>query len=430
MKDTGVLTLQETLSTIKKIGTILNSSFELSELLSTIMSLSSEIMNAEASSLMLLDVKTNELVFSVVTGSTSSKLKEIRVPVGKGIAGWVAENDKPLIIEDVSKDERFYKKADEKSTFKTKSILCVPLKVKDKIIGVLQVLNKRGGNPFNNDDLTLFSVMAHMAALAIENARLIKAGIEKEKFEQEIKIAQSLQMSILPKKFEYFSNIELSGKSVPARIAGGDFFECIKLNENEMFMLIADVSGKGVGAASLTMVLMTFIRASVSAHPDDLDIKDLFFKINNFMINELAVDLFITVFALKYNVKTFELTYVNAGHNEPIICSASDKEIKLLESDGIVLGMLEDIELFEHKRFLECGDILFLYTDGVTECINENEDQFGEDRLHNFIKKSFDMKLKDMRNSLIEEIKKFCGDRDQFDDISLLILRNKGVFQS
>ncbi|HPG32197.1 MAG TPA: PP2C family protein-serine/threonine phosphatase, partial [bacterium] len=336
---------------------------------------------------------------------------EIRVPVGKGIAGWVAENDKPLIIEDVSKDERFYKKADEKSTFKTKSILCVPLKVKDKIIGVLQVLNKRGGNPFNNDDLTLFSVMAHMAALAIENARLIKAGIEKEKFEQEIKIAQSLQMSILPKKFEYFSNIELSGKSVPARIAGGDFFECIKLNENEMFMLIADVSGKGVGAASLTMVLMTFIRASVSAHPDDLDIKDLFFKINNFMINELAVDLFITVFALKYNVKTFELTYVNAGHNEPIICSASDKEIKLLESDGIVLGMLEDIELFEHKRFLEYGDILFLYTDGVTECINENEDQFGEDRLHNFIKKSFDMKLKDMRNSLIEEIKKFCGDR-------------------
>ncbi|MBP7653738.1 PP2C family protein-serine/threonine phosphatase, partial [Candidatus Dependentiae bacterium] len=419
-------TLKETLDTIKRIGIILNSSFDLTELLSTIMNLSSDIMDAEASSLMLLDEKTNELVFSVTTGATTSKLKEIRVPVGQGIAGWVAANDKPLLVDDVSKDPRFFKKADEKSSFKTKSILCVPLKVKNKIIGVLQVLNKRNGRIFNNEDLTLFSVMAHMAALAIENARLIKAGIEKEKFEQEIKIAQTLQMSILPKKFEYFKNIELSGKSIPARIAGGDFFDCIKLNDEEMFLLIADVSGKGVGAASLTMVLLTFIRASISANPNNLDIKELLMKINSFMQHELTVDLFITIFALKYNVRTFELTYVNAGHNEPLICSAANKNISLLKSDGIVLGMLEDIELFEHKCFLEYGDLLFLYTDGATECINSDEEQYGEERLHNHIKKTFDLPAKEIRNSLIEDIKKFCGEREQFDDISLLILKNKG----
>jgi len=160
------------LGTAIEIGSIVNSSLNLSEVLTLIMRHANEVTNSVASTLMLLDEENKELVFSVPTGPKADQLTDIRIPFGKGIAGWVAEHEDPVLVSDVKKDPRFYQIIDKISGFETKSILCVPLKWKSKLIGVLEVINKSDGSSFTIQDRLLLSIFAHQAAMAIENARL------------------------------------------------------------------------------------------------------------------------------------------------------------------------------------------------------------------------------------------------------------------
>jgi len=172
---------------------IINSTLNIAEVLENIMKYANRVTNSVASTLMLLDEETRELVFSVPTGPKSGKLTDFRLPPGKGIAGWVAENEQHLLIPDVKKDKRFYGKTDEMSGFETKSILCVPLKAKSKMIGVLEVINKVDDTSFTEEDAMLLNIFANQAAVAIENARFygeLKDRYEEEKLLQE-KLAES-----------------------------------------------------------------------------------------------------------------------------------------------------------------------------------------------------------------------------------------------
>jgi len=165
---------RENLATAIEIGAILNSTLGLAEVLANIMSQACRVTNSVASTLMLLDEETGELVFSVPTGPKADKLTDIRIPPGKGIAGWVVEHKEPLLIPDAGEDERFYQEIDKISGLETKSILCVPLKAKNKLIGVLEVINKADGTPFTGEDELLLNIFAYQAALAIENARVYR----------------------------------------------------------------------------------------------------------------------------------------------------------------------------------------------------------------------------------------------------------------
>lgn len=160
------------LNILQEIGIQINSILRLKDLLNLIMALSKETLEAEASSLMLLDEKNNELTFEVALGEKGDIIKKFRIPLGEGIAGWVAVTGEPLLVNDVEKDLRFAKKYDSVTSFKTKSILCVPLKTREKIIGVIEVINKTGNDYFDENDLNLLQAIANEAAIAIENAQL------------------------------------------------------------------------------------------------------------------------------------------------------------------------------------------------------------------------------------------------------------------
>jgi len=162
----------EKLSLVIQIGYIINSSINLVEVLSLIMKYANIVTDANASTLMLLDEKTGELVFSVPTGPEAEKLKDIRIPKGVGVAGWVAENQQYVLVDDASKDERFYPHIDVMTGAETKSVLCVPMRAKRKLIGVLEVLNKNGGLCFTEDDALLLNIFSNQAAIAIENAMM------------------------------------------------------------------------------------------------------------------------------------------------------------------------------------------------------------------------------------------------------------------
>ncbi|RME65279.1 MAG: GAF domain-containing protein, partial [Nitrospirae bacterium] len=156
-----------------KVSSIINSALEPDEVIRRTIEYTPEVFDSEAASLLLLDSEANELYFNVATGEKGEKVKEIRLKVGQGVAGWVAEHREPLIVNDTSKDERFFKKADEKSGFITKNILCVPVLLKEELTGVLEVLNKKTGD-YTEEDLTLLKAMADQVAVALENARLYK----------------------------------------------------------------------------------------------------------------------------------------------------------------------------------------------------------------------------------------------------------------
>ncbi|MFH1860282.1 MAG: HD domain-containing phosphohydrolase [bacterium] len=160
------------LESLIEVSQIVNSTLQLKELLPLIMELTTKLMKAEASSLMLIDEKCDEFVFEVAIGEKKEELKKIRLPVTDGIAGWVVKNKQPISVPDVTKDPRFCKKVDAEVKFVTKSILCVPLLIKGRIIGVIEALNKIGGREFSQNDLTLLQAMANQEAMAIENARL------------------------------------------------------------------------------------------------------------------------------------------------------------------------------------------------------------------------------------------------------------------
>jgi len=157
-----------------------NSNLDLSTLLDTMLEISTHMLGAEAGSILLLDEKRDELVFSAATGGQIEKLRSVKVPVGEGIAGWVAREDESVLVADAQNDPRFYKKADEKTAFKTKSIIAVPLKTKSKLIGVLEVLNKKDGSMFNEEDKSLLEALSNQAAVAIENAKLYT--VQKDMF--------------------------------------------------------------------------------------------------------------------------------------------------------------------------------------------------------------------------------------------------------
>jgi putative methionine-R-sulfoxide reductase with GAF domain len=176
-----------------EIGSIVNSTLNLAEVLGLIMRYVNRVTNSMASTLMLLDDKTGELVLSVPTGPKASKLTDMRIPAGEGIAGWVVEHGKPVLVPDVKTDERFYKEIDKMTRFKTKSIVCVPLKAKTKLIGALEVMNKVDGTSFTEEDLVLMSIFAYQAAMAIENARLYSEL--KERLEGEIQLQKKLAES-------------------------------------------------------------------------------------------------------------------------------------------------------------------------------------------------------------------------------------------
>ncbi|MBC6947809.1 GAF domain-containing protein, partial [candidate division KSB1 bacterium] len=182
------------LSSLIEVSIIVNSTLDLDNVLSLVMEKAQAVMHAEASSVMLINEATGMLEWEVALGEVGEQVKDkIRLRVGEGIAGWVAQTGEPLIVPDVSQDPRFFKKSDDVTGFKTRSILAAPLKVRNRIIGVAEVLNPIGGRNFTNDDLDLFSTFCRQVALAIENARNHRAMLEKQKLDQQLEAARTIQ---------------------------------------------------------------------------------------------------------------------------------------------------------------------------------------------------------------------------------------------
>ncbi len=398
----------------------INSTMDIESLLSAIMEAAQAIMDANASSLMMLDKETGELIITVPTGPARAEISGIRIPPGKGFGGWVATHGQPLVVTDAQKDPRFFGDI-SKSGFQTDSLICVPLRSsQDEIIGVLQAVNKQDGTCFTELDIPLFTALADQAAIAIEKERLHQESIQKQLLEQQLDLAHQIQDGFLPKQLPDYEGIGLAGMNIPATHVGGDYYDVIPLNDEQCALVVADISGKGVPAALLMATLRAALRAQVeNRHP----VEETIFLVNNTLVKDSPDEKFVTLFYGVLNATERKFTFVNAGHNPPILYDQNTDELRLLTVGGLLVGFLEDIPFESSCESLQPGQVMVIYTDGVTEAQNHAEEMFGEERLYELIRQHADVPAQTLMEHIYQSVVDFTEGAPQFDDITLVVMK-------
>lgn len=399
----------------------INSTLDLNKVLMRIMKSAERVMHAEASSLMMRDEETDELIISVPTGPATAKLSGFRVPSGKGISGWVAAHGQPTAVPDVSKDPRFYGNVDEESGFQTKSIVCVPMKNQEgKIIGVLQVLNRIDGNPFTDEDIPLFTAFADQAAIAIENARLHIEELAKERLERELILARQIQQGFWPENPLPIDGLSIAGMSHPAMDVGGDYYDFIPITDNQLGIIVGDISGKGISAALLMATFRAALRAQIDINRSASDTISL---VNNSIVRDTPPEKYLTLFYGVFDTNTRQLIYVNGGHTPGFLYNAHSKEEKYLDLGGTLVGFLENFPFEEGEESLESGSVLLLFSDGATDALNMDDEEFGFERLYALVREHCHLDAKGLIDVIYQNIIQFSKGASQFDDITMIVLK-------
>jgi sigma-B regulation protein RsbU (phosphoserine phosphatase) len=337
----------------------------------------------------------------------------------QGVVGQVAREGKPLLTSNAQADSRLGN-LNSIHIFGLRSILCVPLQLKGKTLGVVYVDNHLQSGIFQRDDLELLNFIASSAAIAIENARLYAVAIEKGRLERELQMARAVQTSLLPQQTPQVPGWQFAAFWKPAREVSGDYYDFISNNSGQQGLVIADVSDKGMPAALFMALTRSTVRASVNqANTPAQNIT----QVNRLISLDAADGMFVTLFYGQLDLLTGSFTYVNAGHNPPVFYQSASEEWSLLKRTGMALGV-EDSNLYEqHTIQLEPGDFVFMYTDGVCDATNQTTLQFGEDRLQNVLINNCHSSAKEILDSLEDSVNQFVQDSVPFDDITALIVK-------
>jgi sigma-B regulation protein RsbU (phosphoserine phosphatase) len=406
------------LGALHEISRMFESSQNIDALLKYVLEKCMDLMNAEAASSMMIVEGTDELEFKTVLGPKSEGVKPFRLKLGHGLSGWVAQNNEPVLIPDAYKDPRFDPSFDKRSGFRTRSMLCVPLTYKSKPIGVLTILNRLDGNPFTESDKNLLTTFASQAALAIENAQLLQAALEKERLDKELQVASEIQRLIIPQSIPAIKGMEVSATYIPCKEVSGDFYDIIRLNDKEFVFVIADVSGKGIPGAMLVSTMQAILKAYFEY---TTDLKSIITNLNERIIKNTTEDRFITFFFGLYNTEKASLTYINAGHNPPVLIS-DGKPVRRLDKGGIFIGCLPwEYEI--ESLVLPVNSILALFTDGIIEAMNDRQEEFGEARLIDVLEKYKTESVDEIKELIIKSVRQHMAGNILDDDLTLSLFK-------
>ncbi len=405
------------LSTLIEVNGLISSSLDLDTILENVMTISKKVMNADASSLMRVDEKTNELIYQVAQGTVGERLKkEVRLKMGQGIAGTVAESGEPLLLEDAYTHPKFYRGNDEATGYRTRSMITVPLKVGSRITGVAQVINRLDGKPFDQDDLELFLALSNMAAIALENAKMHQQILEKQRLVKDMEFARTVQESFLPQKAPEVPGHRFSAHYTPALEVGGDFYDFIRLDRDRTGIVIGDVSGKGVPAALSMAKLGSDMRTLAFTEPSPAA---ALMKLNDLLAERSRRGMFATLLYVELDTASGTLTLCNAGHLPAVVRRADGSLARLAAASGAPLGMLPGMQFSQETAALGRGDTVVLYTDGIVEAMNAKEELYGYDRFEALLRKSSG-DPETLKDAIIADVNRFTGLNPQHDDMTLV----------
>jgi len=407
----------ERLRTALKINQLIAGELKLGPLLKQIMEITQSLMQAESCSLFLYDEKSGELVFHACSGEKESQLKEIcRLPKGSGIAGWAAENLQTVRLTDVYADPRFNSEFDRETGFVTRNMICTPLIAHGKLIGISQVINREEGD-FTKADERLMESLVQMVAIAIDNARTHERLMEQQLLQHDLELAKSIQESFLPHEMPAIDGYKAAYYMRSAFEVGGDFYDTVALADGRFAYLIGDISGKGVSAAMIMSTVLSDIRMELTHAGNAAEILKRF---NASLCHKAKNGMFVSLILMILNPETGELEIANAGHLPPVHI-LNQRIWQHDEASGPPAGIILDAKYECTSLTLEPGEMVLLYTDGITEARNSHHIMLGAGRLLAWLTECPDSPEACMEE-LVERIQLFAEEATQSDDITMLIL--------
>src|SRR5438270_6866625 len=404
------------LALISKVGVTLLASGTLNETLQQIASLVFEAVPAERCSIMMRDEGSEELKVAVARlRDRQGNVGEIRV--SRTIMEEVVGLGRSVLTADAQHDPRL---ASSTMTLQgIRSVLAVPLGVGEKVFGIIYADSPIAEGRFTEDHLKVLTTLASVAAIRVENTRLLEEQIERERLEQELQLASEIQQRFQPTQAPHVPGYELQGISFPCYEIGGDYYDFIQRADGRMVVTLGDVSGKGTAAA----LLMSSLHAAVHAQ---CDIHDSLVKtmnaVNRYLVESIPPNRFVTLFYAELDPKNGTLAFLNAGHNPPLIVH-SGGTMEQLAAGGLPLGIMADADFREGRTRLYPGDVLVIYSDGVSEAVNPTGEEFGPTRLYETVARNLDSSAAGIRDRIEAALTKFCQGTPAADDITLVIVK-------
>jgi sigma-B regulation protein RsbU (phosphoserine phosphatase) len=407
------------LSAMLTVSQGLAANVDLDDLLELIVNELIRAIDAERGTLYLIDEETGEL-FSRVLLEDIGVLREVRVKIGQGIAGYVAARGEVLNIPCAYDDPRFVSAFDQTTGYRTETVLAAPMRNPQQgIIGVVQLLNKKGG-AFTERDERLLAAMAAQAAISIENARLYAQEIRQRLIDQELETARAIQKSFLPDVIPQHDGWDIAAFWRPMREVAGDFYDFYSLPDGRLAVVIADVSGKGVPAALFMALSVTVLRFAMGLNFAPAEVMD---RANQAIIADQQSKMFATVFAGYLDLDSGVLQFASGGHNPPLLYRSATGHCEYLAASGVAVGVFKEADYAEGMVTLADGDVLVLYTDGITEVFNAEEEEFGEERLERLVVQHASKPADRLANLIVETAAAFGQEQGAFDDETLVVIK-------
>lgn len=262
------------------------------------------------------------------------------------------------------------------------SVIAVPIGTAEKSYGVLLLINKGSGGNYTDDDRELLEMLLNFVSVAIENSRLMQERLLQQKVEQEMAFARQVQETILPKDLQQLPGVEIGAVYVPAREVGGDFYDILRTPTNAFYVILGDVSNKGVPAAIIMAAASGIIKAIIAAEPE-IRVADLAARVNDLIVEGIVKDrdMFVTLFLCRFDLKKKQLSFCNAGHLPGLWWDNSTSTPRDLAIGGPIIGQFGGVPYRQQEIGFDSGDRLFLFTDGLTESANSAGELFGRERV-------------------------------------------------
>lgn len=426
-----VLALAERRGAMKELSSIieatkkLNSTLDLGELISIILQIATRQTGAERGTVFLVDRERNE-IWSLVGLGLEQQV--IRLPADRGIAGWVAREGSAVRLENAYDDPRFEPDIDRRLGFKTRQLLCLPIRNEaGDIIGVLQLLNKTEG--FSDEDEAFLDALSAHVALALEKAQLHRERVEKEKMERDLALAREIQAGFLPEAPPAFPGIEIAVSHRASQMVGGDYYDFLSVNEDgkeALLLVVADVEGKGAASA----LVMANVQATLHALADHVEtLEKLPATINQKILTSARASMsqgritkYLSMFLALVESGGRSFRYVNAGHVPPAVIRA-DGKVEWLSTGGMIVGVLPDVQFESGTAALERGDILVACTDGITEAMDARGTEFSRQRLAELVTRLRLLTPQEIMHAVLEEVEQHSRGGMYEDDRILMVMK-------
>jgi sigma-B regulation protein RsbU (phosphoserine phosphatase) len=407
----------EELSALNEIATAVTSTQPLEQIVELIVKKCVKHLKVEQGTITLLDEKDQVNPFHTMIRRQDSVSNGMPYRLNTQLTGWMLKNKTPLLINDLESDQRFKLVIDKNFPFH--SLLSVPLIMKGKMIGLLTVFNKKSADGFTPGDERLLGIIAAQSAHFIENARLYHEEQTLIHLQEEMRLANEMQVELMPKEQPFLAGFKIAGKSIPAKEVGGDYFDFIPIDDDHLAFCLGDISGKGIPASLLMSNLQATLRGQTLSKKSCSESVSF---ANNIMYHNTAPNKFATLFYGIIDNNNNQLIYCNAGHNNPFLISAENK-ITRLEKGGMIIGMMPSVPYVEETVQLNSGDLLIVFSDGITEAMNAVEEEFGEQKFIDLVLENINESPENLIDIVIKKVQEFSGNQSQADDVTLVIIK-------